>query len=659
MAAIQSLVESLLDPSRQMQEAAEVRHILADKIAGTVEERPDIGILLMKGGWLFDDVDNDEDAVCDMTAMELADQLTFCCALSRTEALCSALSMLALQPELLTRASAPLLLKTTTLAVDEDPSLKHVLARAGWERLDDLSFLEPSSLKVLARSVRQHTEMANPQIRNVLPRLETRRSFYGQSASGPVSPPGRAASNCMDSIYNSTSSLSTSTLSLSSRCNEDDAAATDHLTELPLLRDVWGDEQDAVLKQKLLQCHHVFNFTSPRADFESMCIKQQALRDLVDYWRDSRRPHDESVYQLVFSLLAKNAFRVAPPAHDVLSDESFEDNQQEPSWPHLEFVYEVFHLFIDNHCYSPAIAQPFLDKVFLRQLLQLFASTDPRERECIKVAIHSICSKHSAEMREAVRAEISNFFLMAIESKEEQHNGLAELLEVVASIINGYAVPIKQSNVDFVMRTLVPLHGLVCLPAFHAQLTYCLRRVVVRQPSLLHRVIQGMIRFWPKTKPSKEILFLNELEDLIVSVRQPDLSLVAKALHAQINRCLKSQHFQVVQRTLMLLDQPALVSALSGFSITSDSCSLAASPTHTPSIPSTPIGLIAVDVTDSDSGRDTCGSPVRVDLITHLIGEVEKAPCEHWCPGVRSMAAAFLDRVDNVAASSSSEMAVD
>ena len=52
----------------------------------------------------------------------------------------------------------------------------------------------------------------------------------------------------------------------------------------------------------------------------------------------------------------------------------------------------------------------------------------------------------------------------------ETHNGLTELLEVLSSITNGLAQPLKQEHVQFFNRVLIPLHKVKTLATYNTQL---------------------------------------------------------------------------------------------------------------------------------------------------------------------------------------------
>ena len=53
------------------------------------------------------------------------------------------------------------------------------------------------------------------------------------------------------------------------------------------------------------------------------------------------------------------------------------------------------------------------------------------------------------------------------------------------------------------------------LADFHLKLVYCLVQFIGKDPKLAEMVFKGVLKYWPVTDSAKEILFLNELEDLL------------------------------------------------------------------------------------------------------------------------------------------------
>lgn len=70
----------------------------------------------------------------------------------------------------------------------------------------------------------------------------------------------------------------------------------------------------------------------------------------------------------------------------------------------------------------------------------------------------------------------------------ERHNGVAELLEILGSIINGFALPLKDEHKSFLLKVLLPLHKVRSLSVYHPQLAYCVVQFLEKDPSLTEQV---------------------------------------------------------------------------------------------------------------------------------------------------------------------------
>lgn len=68
-------------------------------------------------------------------------------------------------------------------------------------------------------------------------------------------------------------------------------------------------------------------------------------------------------------------------------------------------------------------------QIYLKQLLELFDSEDPRERDFLKTVLHRIYGKFLG-LRAFIRKQINNIFLRFI-YETEHFNGVGELLEIL------------------------------------------------------------------------------------------------------------------------------------------------------------------------------------------------------------------------------------
>lgn len=122
-------------------------------------------------------------------------------------------------------------------------------------------------------------------------------------------------------------------------------------------------------------------------------------------------------------------FRTLPPVTNP-SGADYDPEEDEPNlevaWPHLQLVYDFFLRFLESPDFQPNTAKRYIDqkyvlnvrskekqtKRFIRiyfQLLELFDSEDPRERDFLKTILHRIYGKFLG-LRAYIRKQINNTF---------------------------------------------------------------------------------------------------------------------------------------------------------------------------------------------------------------------------------------------------------
>jgi serine/threonine-protein phosphatase 2A regulatory subunit B' len=317
---------------------------------------------------------------------------------------------------------------------------------------------------------------------------------------------------------------------------------------LPSFRDVPALEKPGLCLRKLAMCCVVFDFTDPTKDVKEKEIKRQTLLELVDYITSATGKFPEPVVQEAIKMVSANLFRAPTPApreNKVLESFDLEEEEpvMDPAWPHLQIVYELFLRLIQSPETDAKLAKRYIDHGFIIRLLDLFDSEDPREREYLKTVLHRIYRKFMVH-RPFIRKAINNIFYRFI-FETERHNGIAELLEILGSIINGFALPLKEEHKLFLVRALIPLHKPKCVSMYHQQLSYGVTQFVEKDCKLADTVIRGLLKYWPITNSSKEVMFLGELEEVLEATQPAEFQRCMVPLFRQIARCLSSSHFQV------------------------------------------------------------------------------------------------------------------
>ncbi|CAN6239913.1 unnamed protein product [Urochloa humidicola] len=284
---------------------------------------------------------------------------------------------------------------------------------------------------------------------------------------------------------------------------------------LPAFKDVAASEKQNLFVKKVNLCCAVYDFTDPTKNLKEKEVKRQTLMELVDYVTSANGKFSEVIMQEITKMVSINLFRSANPApreNKAIEGVDLEEDEplMDPAWSHLQIVYEVFLRFVASQETDAKLAKRYIDHSFILRLLDLFDSEDPRERDYLKTILHRIYGKFMVH-RPFIRKAINNIFYRFI-FETEKHNGIAELLEILGSIINGFALPLKEEHKLFLVRALIPLH-----------------------------------------KPnSKEVMFLGELEEVLEATQLAEFQRCMVPLFRQIARSMNSSHFQVAERALFL-----------------------------------------------------------------------------------------------------------
>jgi len=342
-------------------------------------------------------------------------------------------------------------------------------------------------------------------------------------------------------------------------CTERVYTKQDLLEQIPSFREVSAEKRKNLFIKKLRLCSVIFDFQNESAS-ENLGkeMKRQILLELVDHVTTNKGWFSERILEEILLMVSANLFRALSPSyHDAKSganggsggyDPEEDEPTLDPCWPHLQIVYEFLLRFIVSTEPDPKMLKRHFNGAFILNLLSIFRSEDPREREYLKTILHRIYGKFMS-LRSFIRKSINNVFYRII-YENERHNGIGELLEILGSIINGFALPLKVEHKKFLRNVLIPLHKVCRLQIFHQQLSYCITQFIDKDSSLSLVIVGGILKFWPLTSSSKEVLLLNELEEIIEITPLPQLKLFLVPIFKRLAMCVNNQHFQVAERAL-------------------------------------------------------------------------------------------------------------
>lgn len=260
---------------------------------------------------------------------------------------------------------------------------------------------------------------------------------------------------------------------------------------------------------------------------------------------------------LVIEMIEKNIFRPLPILKRQTSPNEIgnEDNDEvlvDPSWPHLLPVYEFFLQLIVNDQADVKSLKVFITHNFIQEFLELFDTEEPREREYLKNILHRLYAK-LVPRRKMIRKAITDQFHTLIH-ENFKFNGAAELLDILASIISGFAVPLREEHVTFFKYVIVPLHKVQTSHAFHDQLLRCSMLFLSKDPSLAMFLVEGLLRYWPFANSAKEVAFLGELLEVLEVCELNKLDTIIVKLFRRLIKCIAGPHLQVADRAMCFFE---------------------------------------------------------------------------------------------------------
>ena len=261
-------------------------------------------------------------------------------------------------------------------------------------------------------------------------------------------------------------------------------------------------------------------------------------------------------------MIQANIFRALPSLRKVGNgaDGVAEDDDIviDPSWPHMQPVYEIFLQIVLNESEETKQLKNFVNHKFIQEFMELLDSEEPKEREYLKNILHRIYAK-LVPRRKLIRKGISDI-LNSLVTERVKMNGTAELLDILAAIISGFAVPLREEHHDFFQKTIIPLHKVQTSQQYHSELLRCSMLFVSKDPNLSYPLIKGLLRYWPFANYFKETKFLQELLEVLDVCEPSKLEPILEILFKRLVRCICSPHLQVSDTAMCFFENEFFLS---------------------------------------------------------------------------------------------------
>ena len=269
----------------------------------------------------------------------------------------------------------------------------------------------------------------------------------------------------------------------------------------------------------------------------------------------------------VMDMIKKNIFRPLPNANRNnvalgVSETGIEEEEQEPdhSWTHIKGIYDIFLQLIINEACDVKTFKPFITSNFISEFLQLFDSDLVEERDFLKNILHKLYAK-LVPRRKMIRKAITDCFHLLIH-EIHKFNGASELLDIMASIISGFAVPLREEHVIFFKNIIIPLHKVQTSNLYFDNLIRCSMLFLTKDSTLAIPLLEGILKYWPFANYVKETLFLQELPEVFEFCDAEKLQPLVVKLFKRVIRCISGNHLQVADRAMCLFESESFISII-------------------------------------------------------------------------------------------------
>ena len=311
---------------------------------------------------------------------------------------------------------------------------------------------------------------------------------------------------------------------------------------------------------KLRSCQICFNFCGADDAIEAKEAKRETLLEIVHYIVGHPNCLTPDAYMEISAMVEANVWRPLGPKVNLIGeryDPEEIESVDDLAWSHLHIVYEILLQVFDSPNFDKSLAKAAFSKNFALHLLKMFDSEDERERLFLKTAIHRLY-RHFVHLRNFMRDQVQYILQDLVETQDTSFSGVAEILEILGSIVEGFAVPLKESHANYLKRVLLPLSKMPRFILFHTPWLYCVHQYLVKDPNLAAYIFRHLFRHWPVQTARKQVLLLHCVETMLGSLSNPELDNVSTLLFVNLAKILRSPHFQVADRCLALLQNTRL-----------------------------------------------------------------------------------------------------
>jgi hypothetical protein len=310
------------------------------------------------------------------------------------------------------------------------------------------------------------------------------------------------------------------------------------LTE-PLSK-VAPEEINRVFLEKCRECSKICDFSGVRKDLAAKNAKIALLAHLVEAFETPAilRTIAPGNIPPFIDMAVDNLARPFPSMIKITAFD-YGDQMEDVSWPHLQLVYRsVLSLFKSN------VEVTIQNRNFLSVLVSNSCSPDARERQQCRNVLFRVFRKCAAS-RDQIARLVHNHFLTLVCSRE--------LLDFYVLVVDSMTVPLEPENLRAFHECVLVLHSSHLFLRFCLSLLQVLNHYIRLDATCLPSTFLYIFEHWPWASVRKQVVFLIEVEGLVVSYGTMIDPEIAELIFRQLAKLVNLPHIQIAQSTINLI----------------------------------------------------------------------------------------------------------
>lgn len=248
-------------------------------------------------------------------------------------------------------------------------------------------------------------------------------------------------------------------------------------------------------------------------------------------------------------MVKSNIFR---PIKNVDANVLFYDelpDLSDPKWPHIELSYLILERII--HC-LPELE--YFNYDFIRSLYPILGSPDEKERNELIHVFKEFILKHD-ECSEKIGKDLSNIFLMHTETQQKPFEVWTSLQIFLVLCKLSYD---REKYYKLIEQSVLPLIKDKFTFYFNSHLTDVLSFYADGSHENAKKVIEQILRYWPKTNIQKMNLYTNFLSENLNKLSQDDLKQFIQPIFKLFSEECTSDSTELAENSLSIISKPEL-----------------------------------------------------------------------------------------------------